>query len=431
VLAAIGSVVSAAQVAITEYPNPTSGSGPIGIAVGPDGNLWFPEPGVNEIGRITLAGVITEFPAGDGPNFITSGPDGNLWFTEEPGSAIVKMTTSGVVLAVYPTSYYPAGITAGPDGNLWFTLPNTSQIGRITPNGVITWFGPTASTYPVHIVVGPDGNLWFTEEGYAPWVAAGYGAGVGRITSEGVITEFPLSTSGGAPYAIAVGPDGNLWFTEYAGSKLGKITPAGEITEFSLPTSVFSCTGGLAVYSDCNTVSGSEPAGIIGGPDGNVWFTELTAGKVGRITPAGVITEFPVPTSGSGPAGMTADSVGNLWFVERAGDVGKITLITAPFTITVLPPSETVYRGDIAAFLLKLQAARGFSGNVTLSCAGPAGSYCVDFPMTVRFDNGVALAVSGIFFRPNTPAGTYTVTFTGVSGALTDTATATFIVQSH
>ena len=34
------------------------------------------------IGRITTAGVITEFPiaAGEAPSGITSGPDGALWF---------------------------------------------------------------------------------------------------------------------------------------------------------------------------------------------------------------------------------------------------------------------------------------------------------------------------------------------------------------
>src|SRR6266581_2989335 len=47
---------------ITEFPIPTASSIPIGIAAGPDGNLWFTEGGGNKIGRITTAGAITEFP---------------------------------------------------------------------------------------------------------------------------------------------------------------------------------------------------------------------------------------------------------------------------------------------------------------------------------------------------------------------------------
>src|SRR6266508_1365537 len=62
-----------------EFPL-TAGSGPIEIASGPDGNLWFTELDGNRIGRITTAGLITEFPVPDPPIAIAAGPDGNLWF---------------------------------------------------------------------------------------------------------------------------------------------------------------------------------------------------------------------------------------------------------------------------------------------------------------------------------------------------------------
>jgi streptogramin lyase len=50
-----------------------------------------------------------------------------------------------------------------------------------------------------------------------------------------VVTEFPVPTAGSGPEAITTGPDGNLWFTEAAGNRIGRITPAGVITEFPLP----------------------------------------------------------------------------------------------------------------------------------------------------------------------------------------------------
>ncbi len=37
---------------------------------------------------------------------------------------------------------------------------------------------------------------------------------------------------------------------------------------------------------------------ITTGPDGALWFTELID-QIGRITTAGVITEFPIPTASS------------------------------------------------------------------------------------------------------------------------------------
>src|SRR5262245_46439607 len=38
------------------------------------------------------------------------------------------------------------------------------------------------------------------------------------------------------------------------------------------------------------TVARSE--GITRGPDGNLWFTENIADRIGRITPVGVVTQF-------------------------------------------------------------------------------------------------------------------------------------------
>ena len=50
---------------ITEFPVPNPGSSSqMGIAAGPDGNLWFTVPASNFIGRITTAGVVTDFFAG-------------------------------------------------------------------------------------------------------------------------------------------------------------------------------------------------------------------------------------------------------------------------------------------------------------------------------------------------------------------------------
>ncbi|HUE02643.1 MAG TPA: choice-of-anchor Q domain-containing protein [Bryobacteraceae bacterium] len=100
----------------------------------------------------------------------------------------------------------------------------------------------------------------------------------------------------------------------------------------------------------------------------------------------------------------------------------------ASFTITPDPGSETVTRGVLAAFLLQVKSVDGFKGDVKLSCSGgPSGAECADLPQTVSV-NGTALAVSGILFPANTTPGTYTMTFTGVSGSLTNSATATFTV---
>ena len=97
---------------ITEFSaGITTGSGPVGITAGPDGNLWFTEIGGNRIGRITPTGTVTEFSsgitAGSEPLGITAGPDGNLWFTEIGGNRIGRITPTGTV------TEFSTGITAG------------------------------------------------------------------------------------------------------------------------------------------------------------------------------------------------------------------------------------------------------------------------------------------------------------------------------
>ena len=63
----------------------------------------------------------------------------------------------------------------------------------------------------------------------------------------GSITEFPVS-AGTVPYGIAAGADGNLWFTDGGATpSIGRITPAGVMTEFSIGLKVGSAPNGIAL----------------------------------------------------------------------------------------------------------------------------------------------------------------------------------------
>src|SRR5438552_197610 len=115
--------------------------------------------------------------------------------------------------------------------------------GAALPQAVAA--GPAGSG-PQRIVSGPDGNLWFTEHGKNK---------IGRLTTGGSFTEFPIPTPNVFPEGIAAGPDGNLWFSENAGNRIGRVTTAGAVTEFLLPVPA-------RVFQ------------IAAGPDGNLWFTE-------------------------------------------------------------------------------------------------------------------------------------------------------------
>ena len=106
-----------------------------------------------------------------------------------------------------------------------------------------------------------------------------------------------------------MGPDGAIWFTEYARVKIGRISVDGSIVEYAYPH------------------AGAHPENIVAGPDGNLWFSQGgPAAGIARITPAGHITQFVMPTAMSAPQGITAGSDGNLWFAEPgANAIARIT----------------------------------------------------------------------------------------------------------
>lgn len=335
-----GSSGPVAAEAARAAPAMSAGAGPFGITTGPDGNLWFTEiDGGNRIGRVTPQGAVTEFSRGispgAGPAWITTGPDGNLWFTEARGDRIGRITTRGVVTefrGISPRSY-PAGITTGPDGNLWFTEAEGNRVGRITPGGQVTEFsaGITPESAPLDIAVGSDGNLWFTES---------QADRIGRITTQGVVTEFPLGIPLTRdrfgliprPGTIAAGPDGNLWFTLIDGHRIGRITPAGAVTVFPAH---------LGTGSAC---------GIAAGPDGNMWFTEAEGNRIGRIHPSGEVTVVRgprpyVPREASDESsyprcGIARGPDGNVWFTEWESDL--IGRVTPAGIVSELPPVAAV-----------------------------------------------------------------------------------------
>src|SRR5580658_6839578 len=125
------------------------------------------------------------------------------------------------------------------------------------------------------------------------------------------IAGYPIPTANAWPLGIVAGPDGALWFTELgtAPIHMGKI---GRVT-----------TAGVITEYPLAT-SDSSAAGITAGPDGALWFTVWNS--IGRITTEGVITEYPVPTANASPYGITAGPDGALWFTESEGNnIGRIT----------------------------------------------------------------------------------------------------------
>ena len=221
------------------------------------------------------------------------------------------------------------------------------MIGRITPDGVVTEFsaGITPGASPYDITAGPDGNVWFVEPGLDR---------IGRITPAGVVTEFGAGISAGAwPSFITAGADGNVWFTEAGINAVGRITPDGTVTEFS--------TG---------ITPGAGLQAIVTGPDGNLWFPEQNTGNIVRmlsgVTPTAV--ELPVMTGDPAVGSVLSATNGTWTYLPVAYDVTwqrcTDALVCTPIA-GMTGPTYTVVDADQGSVVRALVYTSNLNGTVT------------------------------------------------------------------
>jgi virginiamycin B lyase len=205
-------------------------SAPAGV-VAAGGNIWFALTASNQMFAVSPAAVPVPSPgpqnppAGTGPAGVALGPDGNVWVTGSlNGTILAYSAASPFGISAGPFSVpagaasTPLGIVAGPDGALWFTEQTASNIGRITLTGTMNEFAtPVSGSLPTAITTNPDGGIWFSE-GPAR-------ARIARLdpTTHAFI-EYPQAANT-EPFAIVTGPDGNLWYADWQNSTIVRFQP--------------------------------------------------------------------------------------------------------------------------------------------------------------------------------------------------------------
>ena len=379
---------------------------------------------------ITTGGLATGVAAGS--SIITATLSG----VTSPNDTLTVTAAALVSIAVTPSSPSIAkGLTQQ------FTATGTysdSTTQNIT--STVTWASATVSTATI------------SSTGLATGVAAGtskISATLGSVVGSTVLTVNATVqvTVGTTPAGLSFSVDG----TTYTSTKTLTWTVGSSHT---IATTSPQTSGGtqntFASWSDSGALSHSVTAS-----SGTASYTatfktayQLTTAASpttgGTVSPAsgtyyasGTVVSL-VATANSGykfsswtGSVASASSASTSITMNAPQTVTASFTVAAPanFTITPIPSSETVTAGVLGGFILEINPVNGFDGNVTLNCSGgPAGSSCEDFPMTVKV-NCTSYAVSGILFPKKTAAGTYTITFTGVSGSITATATAKFTVK--
>lgn len=284
---------------------------------------------------------ITEYHLASGtevPAAIAAGPDGTVWFSLD-GSDTIGRVRDGEIrrLPRGAQSVEPLGLAVAPDGAAWSTDVAGRAVTRITGDGRVTAYPLSTSIARLgRLAVAPDGAVWFADR------AAN---SVTRLR-DGRFTQHPLPTPDSSPFGVAVDRQGTVWAALGATSSLVRITAQGSVEEIRAPApqatlnDVAAASDGsvwmvelrvnrIARYRDGRFTEYGVPGPSAGltslavAPNGDVWFTELVRHRVGRLRD-GRITEFSVPRDGARPFSLTVDRGGNVWYADLEGRIGRI-----------------------------------------------------------------------------------------------------------
>ncbi|MGD0470871.1 MAG: PASTA domain-containing protein [Terriglobales bacterium] len=348
------------------------------------------------------------------------------------GGAKIPATGTDFVVVFKPTNVVtPASLDHAP----MFTSPNTAAFteGTVGVFSVTTTGGYPAPTLsiaaaPAWLTLSPVGLL----SGTPPAGAVGSYSFTITATSNDPATGYNVSIPQSFTLTVGTVVPSVVGETQAAAtSAITGVCLAVTVTTASSSTvpigDVISQNPAGGILVSCGTgVSLVVSTGVAVPNVVGMTQSAATSAITGAGLKLGTVTTASSSTVPSGSVISESPAAGTL---VNGGTAVNLVVSIGVFTITPIPSSETVNPGAIGGVILVLRSVEGFDATVTLSCGGgPAGFLCADLPMSVKLD-GTALAVSGVLFAKTTPAGKYTITFTGTSGSIKNSATVQFTVK--
>jgi virginiamycin B lyase len=246
------------DVTFDDWMVPTPSSHPHDPAFGPDGTLWYTGQRSNKLGRVDMSsGQFREFdlPTGHGPHGLVSDRDGNIWYTANAAAAIGRLDPKTGRVTEFkmpdPAARDPHTPIFAPDGTLWFTVQGGNFVGKLDPKtgAIVLKQPPTPRALPYGIAVNSRGIPFFDLLGTNK---------IGSIDPKTLaITEY-LLPEGARPRRIAIDRQDVVWYTDFARGYVGRLDPATkQVKEFASPAG-----------------RQSQPYAIAVTPDGAVWYSE-------------------------------------------------------------------------------------------------------------------------------------------------------------
>ncbi len=390
--------------AVKEYQLPAQARWPNGIAVAPDGSIWFGEDSVPGLGHLSVNGTLVEYPwptAG----WTTKGTcgyktgiwgvalwNGGVWASDQDENALVGVNPldgSTTVVNLTGKSGLPYTLETSPDGSLWFTtLQHSGMLGRLAPNGTVYTYTVEGldGEYPSQLQFvnsstayfvalnpqKPYGHLYAFDPmvagstitpvqvggsfqirqptslsitGDSAWVAQHQSSSVALYdAASSTWTVFPTSTedftSTTLPYFVESTQTG-VWFNEHYANRMAFLNAsAWKLTEYSEANPPID--NGSLIQNDLTIAQSGD----------GVWFTSMTGNYVGFVDGA-YRNPFSLSLNGSNSAALLSGQTANLTFRVRGSWSTPLLVSVAdsetydavPSLISIVPSVEAIPAG--------------------------------------------------------------------------------------
>lgn len=317
------------QIEVIEYelPEPTKVLYPMF-----DGknSIWLSDPSAPKLWQFSLDTLEFKKHSFDGAvtTFLTQDNEGNIWFADPGRNQIgfinpeTEEITTKSLPKVAPTmdTNTATFILADHNGNIWIPIINKDKILKYIPDlDSFEEISLAKQSLPFTLAVDDEGKIWFT--------ATGTGK-IGFINPQNnKITEFSRDPPLQGPEALIFDKEGNMWIAEHTGVAITKFNPILETFEqIALPDSE------------------ALPFGMTFDRYDNVWFAQHVTDNIAVYDPHNNnLIEVPIPTAGSFTQFMTSDDQNNVWFVEQQGNkLATVKITEIPITAGQIQSSERV-----------------------------------------------------------------------------------------
>ena len=145
-----------------------------------------------------------------------------------------------------------------------------------------------------------------------------------------VVLEYHTPTPDSSPADLAFDAQGNLWFTELNANRIGKLNPSKAKSLTSQ---------GITEYE--LPKPNSKPHFLTVAKNGLIWFTE-GANRIGSLDPEnGTFKEYDIPSPHSEPHQIAEAPDGTIWFLEfQTNKVGQLDPKTGKITEFPIGPGN-------------------------------------------------------------------------------------------